>query len=152
MRRTDKALTAIKSIEEIITSSTVCRLALSLDDTPYVVPMSFGYAAETIYFHSAREGKKIDIIKKNNKVCFEFDIDHEIVKSEKACKWSMKFRSVIGFGKASFIDNMEEKQHALNIIMQNYTDKTFQFPEKNLENTLVIKIDIDHMVGKQSGY
>ena len=87
MHRKDKEITDIKSIEKIIKKAKVCRLALSLNDTPYIVPICFGYRAETIYFHSAKKGKKIDIIKKNNKVCFEFDIDHELVKSENACKW-----------------------------------------------------------------
>ena len=68
MRRKDKEITDIKSIEKIIHKAKVCRLALSLDDTPYVVPVCFGYSAETIYFHSAKEGKKIDIIKKNKQL------------------------------------------------------------------------------------
>jgi len=152
MRRKDKEITDIKSIEEIISKAKVCRVALSFDDAPYVVPVCFGYRAETIYFHSAREGKKIDIITKNNSVCFEFDIDHELVESEKACNWGMKFRSVIGFGKASFIENREEKQEALDMIMQHYTDKTFLFPEENVNSIVVVKIDIEQISGKKSGY
>ena len=152
MHRKDKEITDIKSIEKIIKKAKVCRWALSLNDTPYIVPICFGYRAETIYFHSAKKGKKIDIIKKNNKVCFEFDIDHELVKSENACKWGMKFRSVIGFGKAYFIENIEEKQAAFDILMQNYTDKTFLFSEENLRNTLLIKIEIEQITGKKSGY
>jgi len=152
MRRKDKEISDIKRIEEIISKARVFRLALTLDDTPYVVPLCFGYRAKTIYFHSAREGKMIDILNKNNKVCFEFDIDYELVESENACKWGMKYRSVIGFGKATVIENMEEKQEALGIIMQNYTDKIFLFPEKMVEATLVAKIDIEQISGKKSGY
>jgi hypothetical protein len=152
MRRKEKEITDIRSIEEIINKAKVCRLGLTLHDTPYIVPVCFGYSAETIYFHSARKGEKIDIIKKNNRVCFEFDIDHELVESEEACSWGMKFRSVIGFGKASFVENIEEKQETLNIIMQNYTDNTSLFPEENLNSTLVVKIDIEQMAGKTSGY
>lgn len=152
MRRKDKEITDIKSIEKIIKKAKVCHLALSLNDTPYIVPVCFGYSAKTIYFHSAKEGKKVDIIKKNNRVCFEFDIDHELVESEKACNWSMKFRSVIGFGKAAFIENIEEKQAAFDIIVQNYTDKSFLLPENALNGTAVIKIEIASMTGKQSGF
>jgi uncharacterized protein len=152
MRRKDKEITDIKSIEGIINKAKVCRLALTIDDTPYIVPVCFGYRSETIYFHSAKEGKKVDIIKKNNRVCFEFDIAHELVKSEKACNWGMKFKSVIGFGKAFFVENIEEKQEALGIIVQNYTDKTFLFPEESLKSILVVKIDIEQIAGKKSGY
>ena len=59
MRRKEKEITDIKSIEEIINKAKVCRLALSLDDTPYVVPVCFGYNGETIYIHSAKEGQNI---------------------------------------------------------------------------------------------
>ena len=152
MRRKDKEITDINTIEEIISRAKVFRLALSLDDTPYVVPLCFGYRAKTIYFHSAREGKKIDILKKNNKVCFEFDIDYELIESGNSCNWGMRYRSVIGFGKVAVIENLEEKQEALGIIMQNYTDKGFLFPEKMVEATFVAKIDIERISGKNSGY
>ena len=152
MRRKEKEITDINSIEEIIMSANVCHLALCLDDTPYVVPLSFGYKNKVIYLHSAKEGKKIDILNENNKVCFEFTIDYEIMESDKGCKWGVKFRSVIGFGKAHFIEKIEEKQKAFDIILQNYTDKVFELPEKNVINTLLIKIDIEQMTGKKSGY
>jgi uncharacterized protein len=152
MRRKDKEITDSKSIEEIITRAKVFRLALALDDTPYIIPLCFGYRAKTIYFHSAREGKKIDIIKKNNQVCFEFDIDYELVESENSCKWGMKYRSVIGFGRVTVIENMKEKQEALGIIMGNYSEKSFQFPENMVTATLVAKIDIEQISGKYSGY
>ena len=152
MLRKEKEITDIKGIEEIINRAKVFRLALALDDTPYVVPLCFGYRAKTIYFHSDREGKKIDILKENNKVCFEFDIDYELIESENSCKWGMKYRSVIGFGKVAVIEDMEEKQAALSIIMQNYTDKTFLFPEKMVQATFIAKIEIEKISGKASGY
>ena len=64
----------------------------------------------------------------------------------------MKFRSVVGLGKAYFIENLEEKQAALGILMQNYSDKAFLFPEENLNSTLLIKIEIEQITGKESGY
>lgn len=152
MRRKEKEITDIKEIEEIIKSSKALHLGLCIDNIPYVVPMSFGYKDKVIYFHSAKEGKKVDILKQNNKVCFEFNIDNEVVKSEKGCNWGMRFRSVIGFGKTHFVETLEEKKQALEIIMQQYSDKTFKFPEKQLNNTLVGKIDIEQITGKQSGY
>ena len=151
MRRKDKEIIDIKEIEEIIMNAKVCHLGLSIDNIPYVVPLSFGYENKTIYLHSAKQGKKIDILKQNNKVCFEFNIDNEIKESDKGCKWGVNFRSVIGFGKAYFIENIEEKQKALNTIIKNYTDKIFELPEKNVSNTLLVKITIEQITGKQSG-
>ena len=83
-------------MDGIIKRCRVCHLALCDDGQPYVVPLSFGYDGEYLYFHAAREGRKIDIIKKNHRVGFEFDILQEIVKSEDACSWGAKYESVIG--------------------------------------------------------
>jgi len=150
MRRSEKEITDESAIEAIINASLVCRLALSDGDQPYIVPLSFGYQDRTLYFHSALEGKKIDILKKNNRICFEFDVNTEIIEAEKACKWGMKYQSVIGFGKAVLVENIQEKQKALNIIMNHYSDRNFQFPDKAIEKIAVIKIKIESMTGKHS--
>jgi nitroimidazol reductase NimA-like FMN-containing flavoprotein (pyridoxamine 5'-phosphate oxidase superfamily) len=150
MRRSEKEITDEPAMEEIIDASLVCRLALSNENQPYIVPLSFGYQAKTLYFHSALEGKKIDIINKNNCVCFEFDVNTEIKEAEKACKWGMKYQSVIGFGKAVLVENVVEKKKALNIIMNHYSDQKFQFPDKAIKKIAIIKIEIERMTGKHS--
>jgi len=150
MRRKEKEITEASAIEAIIKKSLVCRLALSDDNFPYIVPLCFGYRDRVLYFHGSLKGKKIDIIRKNQKVCFEFDINTEIVKAEDACHWSMKYQSVIGFGKAVLLEDLDEKRKALDIIMSQYSDGTFQFDDAILKKTLVIKVEIESMTGKQS--
>lgn len=152
MRRKEKEITDRAAIESIILGSSVCRLALSEDNRPYIVPLCFGYKDNTLYFHSAREGKKLDILRKNNRVCFEFDIDHEIVEAKDPCKWDMKYRSVIGYGKASVIDNPESKRRAFDIIMQHYAGRSFTCRETALKDTVIIRVEIESMRGKKSGY
>jgi len=150
MRRSEKEITDKSAIEAIINASLVCRLALSDGNQPYIVPLSFGYQDKTLYFHSAREGKKIDIINKNNCVCFEFDLNTEIIEAEKACKWGMKYQSVIGFGKAVLVENIVEKEKALNIIINHYSKRNWQFPDEAIKKIAIIKIEIDKMIGKHS--
>ncbi len=150
MRRSEKEITDKLAIEKIINASLVCRLALSDGNQPYIVPLCFGYQDRTLYFHSALEGKKIDILKKNNRTCFEFDVNSEIIKAEKACKWGMKYQSVIGFGKAVLVENIAEKKKALNIIMNHYSDRDFKFTDKAIGKIAVIKIEIEGMTGKHS--
>jgi len=150
MRRKEKEIIEKSAIEAIITKSLVCRLALSDDNAPYIVPLSFGYKDKMLYFHGSQKGKKIDIIKKNQKVCFEFDADTEIVKAEDACQWSMRYKSVIGFGKAVLLKDLDEKQKALSIIMSQYSDRAFQFDDAALKKAAVIKVEIESMTGKQS--
>ena len=152
MRRKENEITDKTAMESIILGSSVCRLAFSEENRPYIVPLCFGYEDDTLYFHSAREGRKLDILRKNNKVCFEFDIDHEIVEADDACAWGMKYQSVIGFGKGSIIDDIESKRKALNIIMQHYSGNSYEYPDKIVKKTVIIKVEIEHMTGKQSGY
>ena len=150
MRRSDREITERSAIEAVIRESLVCRLALSKDDQPYVVPLSFGYHDGVLYFHGAPEGQKVSMLKENDRVCFEFDTDVAVVEGDPACAWTMKYRSVIGFGKAVLVEDLEEKQAALDIIMSQYSDQAFSFPEPVLEHTAVIKVQIDSMTGKES--
>ena len=148
MRKKDREITDKNVLESIIHQSTVCRLAMNNSDYPYIVPLCFGYRDNTLYFHSAREGKKLDIIRRDNKVCFEFDIDHSLLKSDTPCKWSMAYRSVIGFGKASLIDESAAKRRALDIIMQHYRGTASAYNEAALNAMVIIKVEIENMTGK----
>ncbi|RZB37859.1 MAG: uncharacterized protein SRB2_00961 [Desulfobacteraceae bacterium Eth-SRB2] len=90
IRRKDKEITDNAEIESIICRSMVCRLAMADKNRPYIVPLCFGYKDNTLYFHSAGQGKKLDMLKKNYSVCFEFDIDYEPIKSDKVCVQFLK--------------------------------------------------------------
>jgi len=153
MRRKDKEVKNKDIIKSALNRAIVCRLGLTENDIPYIVPMNFGYKDNCLYFHSAPIGKKIEIIKKNNQVCFEIDIDHELVITESACNATMKYLSIIGFGIAELIDDFEPKQKALQIIMDHYsTNKNHEFSKKMIDNLVIIKVKIDKMTGKKSGY
>ena len=151
MRRKEKEITEKSEIENVIRKASVCRIGMVNGDVPYVVPLCFGYRDNSIYIHSAAEGMKIDILMNNPNVCFEIDINSKVIENDNGCNWGMHFQSVIGFGKAVFLENIEDKKTGLDIIMSHYSDKTFQFPEKSLKNTTVIKIEIESMSRKQSG-
>ena len=152
MRRKDREITDIALIEDVIRNSLVCRLGMSRNDQPYVVPLCFAYNDNTLYFHSSPEGKKIEILRKNGNVCFEFDIDQKVVQDDKPCKWTMNYRSVIGFGQASVVEDLEEKRKGLDAIMQHYAGRSFEYVEPAIENTVIIKVEVESMTGKKSGY
>ncbi|MFZ2411849.1 MAG: pyridoxamine 5'-phosphate oxidase family protein [Candidatus Methanoperedens sp.] len=152
MRRKDKEIKDIEEIESIIGKSNVCRIALSENNSPYIIPVCFGYKDNCLYFHSANAGKKIDIIKKNNNICFEFDDYSGLLISENPCDWDIKYYSVIGFGKASFIKDFDEKIKALNIIIEHYSDSSYEFSKKFIDAVTIIKVEIENITGKKSGY
>ena len=153
MRRKDKEIVDEKVMISIIEKAIVCRVAMCWQDEPYVIPMDFGYRGNYIYLHSAGEGRKLDILRNNDKVCMEFDIDVELVQSQEACKTSMKYKSVLIFGTAVILKDIAEKKRALDIIMHHYyydSLSVFHFPEDVLEKVVIIKVKFEKITGKES--
>jgi len=151
MRRKEKEIVQESDIEAIIRNARICRLGLSDGEQPYIVPLCFGYHSRTLYFHGALEGRKLDIIRKNQRVCFEIDVQAEILEAEEACEWGMKYQSVIGFGRAAILQDPHDKRRAIEIIMSQYSDRQFRLPDTAIQRTAVIKVEIESMTGKQSG-
>ncbi len=150
MRRQDRQISEGSQLEAILRKGLVCRLALADGDQPYLVPMSYGLADGALYLHSALSGRKVDILRRNNRVCFEVEADVALVRGEKACNWSFNYRSVIGFGRARFVDDAGERRRGLNAIMAQYGGTGPQdYADPVLARTLVIRIDIESMTGKQ---
>jgi nitroimidazol reductase NimA-like FMN-containing flavoprotein (pyridoxamine 5'-phosphate oxidase superfamily) len=158
MRRSDREVSEIEVIEEIIKKADVCRIALAYDNIPYIVTMIFGYTndpEQKLFFHCANEGRKLEMIRKNKFVCFEMDIDHQIYTrpgkdGRKGCNWGMKYRSVVGYGNISVITETEARKTGLDFIMRHYGDKNeYVYDEKVLANTTILKLDITEMTGKK---
>ena len=148
MHRNEREITDKKDIDDIIRRCRVCHLAMCDEGQPYVVPLNFGYDGRFLYFHTAPEGRKINIIKGNNRVGFEFDILHDIVTAEQACKWGAKYESVMGSGTAEIVDDLEAKKEALEWIMRQYGNGTWDFKEEILKKTLVLRVRILEISGK----
>ena len=154
VRRDDKEVKDPEGLHEILRKSMICHLALVDDGKPYMVSMNYGFKDNTIFLHSALEGRKIDILRQNPEVCFQVYNGNRLTTGPDACgDWTMKFRSVTGFGKATLIEDDNEKITPMQIIMDQYTTKgPFEFFPERVAETLVIRIDIDEMTGKISGY
>jgi nitroimidazol reductase NimA-like FMN-containing flavoprotein (pyridoxamine 5'-phosphate oxidase superfamily) len=152
MRRKQYEITDSAIIEDILSKSEVCRIALIDNDRPYIVPLNYGYKNNAIYFHSSPRGKKIELLKTNNKVCFEIELFTEIVKNEIPCTWGTKYRSVIGYGTIELLTDPDQKTEGLDIIMAHYgkTDKNI-FQDKQIGNVLILKLKIEEITGKQLG-
>lgn len=151
MRRKEKEIFDRREMDEIIRRSSVLRLAMVDGGRPYLVPVCFGYHENALYIHCAPEGRKIDILRQSPLVCFEFDLDASIVRADKACNWTVRYSSVIGYGVAVFIHDARLKRDALKIIMNQYADAEIHIPEKAVDTVAIIRIDIMEMTGKRSG-
>ena len=152
MRRKDREITDRAEIDTIIRSAQVMHLALADNNIPFVVPVFFAYDGASVYFHSAKAGSKIDILRRNNKVCFEILLDHGVIASDRACDFEAKHRTVIGLGTATFIEDEADKIRVLDMIVGKFSDKKFEYPKANLGHTAVIRIAIDSIKGKKHGF
>ncbi len=142
-------------IKSIIDKCTVCNLAMIDEEgNPYVLPFNFGYNDNKVYFHGAGNGKKIDILKKNGNVCISFYTDETLkfVNENVACSYSMKFRSVIANARIRFIQDLQKKTEALNIIMQHYTNQIFKYNTPAVKDICIFVAEITSIKGKISGY
>jgi len=137
-------------IVSIIAKAKVCRLGLVDGNQPYVVPLSFGYHEMALYFHTGKTGRKMEILKENNRVCFEMEADLEIIPAENPCKWNMHYKSVMGYGRAVLLLDPAEKQKALDVIVKHYGGTPMEYDEKRVNGLAVIKLEIDAMTGKES--
>ena len=149
MRRTEREIVDRRRIEEVIGDAVVCRLGLADGGEPYVVPVCFGYRDRRIYVHSAPEGTKIEILRKNPRVCFEVDRMDGVIGAANPCGWEVRYRSVIGTGTAVFLEDPGEKAEALAIIVARYGGNASSFPAEALGRVAVLRIDVDSITGKE---
>ncbi|MHB8062808.1 MAG: pyridoxamine 5'-phosphate oxidase family protein [Ruminiclostridium sp.] len=151
MRRRDREVLKIDEILEIIKKCDVCRLALFDEEYPYIIPMNFGFEYQNqqiiIYLHCANEGKKLDIIKQNNKVSFEMDCSHKLIQGSAPCDCTMEYESVIGNGRIEIMH--ENKEQALTSLMKHYSnEESFNFSDKMLQATTTLKITVEKITAK----
>lgn len=150
MRKAEREIKDPVELENVIRRAEVCRLAMVDDGEPYIVPLNFGYRDGCLYFHCAREGRKLDVLRKDPHVCFELETDVHLVKGEKACHWSTSYESVIGWGTASILLDEKEVREGLEVLMSHYTEGPYDLDPRSLSLTAAIRVKVDRMNGKRS--
>ena len=153
LRRKDKEIEDKSEVEAVLREATVGRLGTSRDDIPYVVPVSYVYDDGRIIIHGAKQGKKMEDIAANPRVCFEVDVS-EIIASDDPCTYSYRYKSVIVNGTARILEDPTEKLEGLQLLTEKYAPGkgprlTGEHLKKNW-NLSIIEINIHEMVGKQS--
>lgn len=155
MRRKDREVTDRAAITEIIHACSCARVGFADDGQVYIVPMSFGYAEEeghdVFYFHSGKEGRKIDILEKCENVGFEMDTAYEIKEAAQPCGYTAYYRSIIGQGKMEILTDTEEKKHGLHVLMKHNTGKDdWEFADKMVEAVHILKLTVCEMTAKEN--
>ncbi len=154
MRRKDREVLNPELIRAYIHECEICRLGFNDDGEVYIVPLNFGVEETdgqyTLYFHGAKEGRKIDLIRKNPNVGFEMDCHYYVAAGKLGCDCTVRFRSIIGNGKMSIVTDENERMCGIKSIMKQTTGREdWQFSEKMLNATCVFKLEIEKLACKE---
>lgn len=149
MRRNKQLLTKVENEAVLNRCSNGVLACLGDDDYPYAVPLSFAFMNNKIYFHSAKQGHKVDAILKHPKVSFAVIDEDTIVSNE----YTSYFRSVIAFGKGRIVEG-DERISALQTLVEKYSgDQPLELKQKEISScmqAILVAIDIEHMTGKEA--
>lgn len=152
MRRKDREITDIHKIEKVLASAKYLHLGMFDGEYPYVVPLHYGYVIEneklTFYVHCAKEGHKLDCIRKNNSVFVEIDCGEKLIAADVPCKYGAEYASVMCRGKAAILQDTKEKSKALRILMKTQTGEDYEINEKMADAVNVIRIKVDSYTAK----
>ena len=148
MRRKDRQITDETAIRAILDKAQVLHLAMIDGDRPYVVPLHYGYTLTdgrlTLYLHSAKEGRKLDVLRQNARVAFVLETDvSSISGGEIPCKYGAAYASVMGEGKAVFLTDPAKKAAGLQILMKIQTGREFTITEAMTESVAVLRVDVE---------
>jgi nitroimidazol reductase NimA-like FMN-containing flavoprotein (pyridoxamine 5'-phosphate oxidase superfamily) len=152
MRRSDREVTDINEIADILCRADTIRLGLHDDPYPYIVPLSFGFELEggkfTVYFHGAKEGLKHELIKQNPRVCVEADIFHRYVDFPERGSITTEYESVIGFGRIERITG-DEATKGIDLLLKHCGYAGFIYDQAMMDAIWVYKVELFSVTGKR---
>jgi nitroimidazol reductase NimA-like FMN-containing flavoprotein (pyridoxamine 5'-phosphate oxidase superfamily) len=153
LRRKEKEIKDPADLKAILAAAKYVTIAMCRGDEPYLVTLSHGYDMErnAVYFHCAREGKKIGILKANNRVWGQAVIDRGYVDG----RCDHLFTSVQFHGRVSFVEDEAEKRHALATMIRQLESDPGEVEGHQVTDASVVKvhigrIDLDFLSGKRS--
>jgi len=157
MRRSERAVQTPADMATIIRAVNICRVGFVADGEPYVLPMSFGWEPLTeadggrYWFHSATAGRKVGLLADEPRVCVQLESDVGLVTHpEKACAWTLAYRSVMAWGTARTARNHDESRHGLDVLMRHHAGRDgWSYPDKMLDHTLVWSVTVDRWTAKE---
>lgn len=153
MRRSDREIKDFDRIVEIMKKCDVCRIALNAGGYPYIVPLNFGLSVTEgrieLYFHGAMEGRKYELMEKDNRAGFEMDCAHRLVMQKKgeSCSCAMEYESICGYGHLEILSD-EEKYGALQRLMDHYHENYPPFHAAIAAKTRAFKLVVEGVSGK----
>jgi nitroimidazol reductase NimA-like FMN-containing flavoprotein (pyridoxamine 5'-phosphate oxidase superfamily) len=150
MRRSEKEISDGAELRRILEAARVCRVAMVDGDRPYLVPLSFALDGEDLVLHSAMEGRKLEVLRRNPSVCFEVEEGVEVAVGSTPCDTGMRFRTVIGFGEVEFVEDGAERARLLTLFVPRYGPVGVPISEVVARRTVVMRVRVRELTGKRS--
>lgn len=150
MRRREQEITDRGELRAILEAARVVRLAMVDGDRPYLLPLSFALDGDDLVLHSARAGRKLDVLRANPEVCFEVEDGVALVAAEEACDFTFRFRTVVGSGRVEFVEAPAERARLLALFGPRYGAPPGPPPEAEVRRTQVLRVRVRELTGKRS--
>jgi len=139
----------LEQVEIVLQNALYCHAAFSLEGCPYLVPLNFGYRDGFLFFHSSPHGKKLEILQANPRISFAAQDRVMLKKGATACKYGMRYASVIGSGRAKIITESPEKEKGLDVILEHYHLDSETYTQQSVGDLVVIRVEIDEISYKE---
>ncbi len=156
VRRRDKEIQDLAGVLDVLARGEVARMAMVTEDGPYVVPVSYAVlpAGEgeplRLVVHGAREGRKVEALRRDPRVCVEVSVDVATIPAVRACDVTVRYRSVIAFGRAAFLEERGARARALAAIAERYAPGSPPIDEAETRRIAILEIRIEAATCKAS--
>ena len=137
-----EVLTDQNLIDDVLGRAEIIYLAVCDDNGPHCVPVNFASQGRCIYLHSGVKGRKMDALRQDGRVSFSTCVDLKLISADQACDHGYCFKSVVGAGRATVLEDESDRRHALGVITRKYAGQDLPVDEKTLRCTVVARIDI----------
>ena len=153
MRRKEYEVTDTAVIRHILGRATLCRVAMVDGSEPYLVTMNCGWDGEHLLLHGAIQGRKLDILRANPRVCVEVDEDIQLVMGATGKECTANYVTVVGTGTVSLILDSSAKSRDLNVIIGQCHPGVPEevLPNEDLSHVMVLEVQFDHLSCKAKG-
>jgi len=153
MQRKDREITDSHELMEILKRGKYATISMCRENEPYIVTLNYGYDENnnSLYFHCAKSGLKIDFINENPHVCGAIIEDLGYMTDE--CE--QKYRSVVFWGEMFFVENLEEKKHGIDVLINHLEQNPGKVKEKSIKSEQrykdvgILRLDVKELIGKK---
>ena len=149
LRRAERQI-SLSASWDFVKNSEVIRVGVNTEKRPYIIPLNYVVVNDYIYFHSAKEGRKVDLFSEGLEVTAELDKLIKIKEEQKGCSYSCYYQSVMIEGNLFKVFEVEEKVDALNKLVEKYATQDFgKVTSKDVKRVFVYKIEVISITGKE---